>query len=113
MDICIKNKIIVPNIKIIKSPLKQAIGLMFSKQKNIIFEFKKEKKELIHMFFVFYPIDLVFLNKNKKVVELKQNLKPFKTYKSKNKAKYILELRKNTIKNNKIKVNNNISFKKQ
>ena len=71
MDICIKNKIVVPNTKIIKAPLKQAIGLMFSKQKNIIFEFKKEKKELIHMFFVFYPIDLIFLNKSKKVVELK------------------------------------------
>ena len=113
MNIYIKNKIIVPNIKIIKSSLRQAIGLMFSKQKNVIFEFKKEKKELIHMFFVFYPIDLVFLNKNKKVVELKPNLKPFRTYKPKNKAKYVLELKKNTIRSNKIKVNDNISFEKQ
>ncbi len=113
MNVYLKNKIIVKNVKIIKSSLKQIIGLMFSKQKNIIFEFKKEKKELIHMFFVFYPIDLIFLNKNKKIIELKQNLKPFTIYKSKNKAKYILELKKNTIKNNNIKIDDKISFKKQ
>ncbi len=110
MDVYIKNKITIKNVKIVKSTLKQAVGLMFSKQKNVVFEFKKEKKELIHMFFVFYPIDLIFLNKNKKIVELKQNLKPFTFYKSKNKAKYILELKNNTIRNDKIKINDKISF---
>ena len=39
------------------------------------------------MFFVFFPIDVLFLDKNKKVVELKENFKPFSIYFPKNKAK--------------------------
>ena len=71
---------------------------------------KKEKREIIDMFFVFYPIDLIFLNKDKKVVELKNNLKPFAIYNPKNNAKYILELKNGFIKKHKIKLNDKISF---
>ncbi len=110
MDLRIKNKIIIKDVKLIKSVLKQIIGLRFSKQKNLVFKFKKEKKEIIDMLFVFYSIDLVFLNKNKKVIELKQNLMPFTIYNPKSKAKYILELKNNTIKENNIKLDNKISF---
>ena len=46
------------------------------------------------MFFVFYPIDILFLNKNKEIVEIKQNLKPFAFYTPKSKAKYIIEMPK-------------------
>ncbi len=128
MQIKIKNKIIAKDAKLCKSFLSQIKGLMFSRQKDIIFEFEKhrkskafpgfgnflkfpkEKKEIIHMFFVFYPIDIILLNKNKKVVELKQNLIPFSIYHPKNKAKYIIELKKGTIKDNKIKLKDKLSF---
>ena len=36
MNVYIENKTIIKNVKIVKSALKQIIGLMFSKQKNII-----------------------------------------------------------------------------
>ena len=110
INILYKGKIIAKNSRVLKTPISQAIGLMFSRQKNLIFNFKKEKKDIIHMFFVFYPIDLIFLDKKKQIIELKQNLKPFKIYKQKNKAKYLLELKNNTIKDNKIKINGKISF---
>ncbi len=105
-----KNKILAKDSKLIKSVLKQIIGLRFSKQKNLVFEFKKEKKEIIDMLFVFYPIDLILLDKNKKVIELKQNLNPFTIYNPKNKTKYILELKKGTIKDNKIKLGDKLFF---
>ena len=62
------------------------------------------------MFFVFYPIDLIFLNKNKEVVELKRNLRPFSIYSPKKKTKYILELKKGSIKNNKVRLKDKLSF---
>ena len=110
MKIYKKNKAMVKETRLIKSFFKQVLGLRFSRQRNLIFEFKKERKEIIDMFFVFYPIDLVFLNNKKEVVELKNNLKPFSVYNSKNKAKYILEFKKNTIKDNRIKLGDKLSF---
>lgn len=64
---------------------------MFSKKKNLLFVFDKEQKIALHNFFVFYPINLVFLDKNKNVIEIKKNFKPFTFYTSKKKARYLLE----------------------
>ena len=44
------------------------------------------------MFFVFFPIDVLFLDKNKMIVETKKDFKPFTFYKSKEKAQYVVEL---------------------
>ena len=57
-----------------------------------MFVFKKEKIIPLHMLFVFFPINVLFLNKNKKIVEIKNNFKPFTFYTPKNKAMYIVEL---------------------
>jgi len=62
------------------------------------------------MFFVFYPIDVLFLDKNKIVVEMKENFAPFSFYNPKNKSKYIIELPKNTIKETKTKLGDKIEF---
>ena len=83
---------------------------MFSKQKTLIFVFNKEKIISLHMFFVFYPIDVLFLNKNKKVVQLKENFKPFRIMIAKKPAKYIIELPDKTIKKTNTKLGDTISF---
>jgi uncharacterized protein len=106
-----KNKIIVKEIKICNSIFSKALGLMFSKKNNnlgLIFIFDKEKLVPLHMFFVFYPIDVIYLNRDKKVVEIKRNFKPWKYYNSKKKAKYVIELV--TGKAKEIKLNDKISW---
>ena len=90
-------------------------GLMFRKLSSGDSVLLKSKKEgvamtAIHMFFVFFPIDVLFLDKNKKVLEIKENFKPFTFYYSKNKASYVIELPKNTVKNTKTKYNDIIIF---
>jgi len=105
-----KKKIIIKKIKIADNEFKQAIGLMFSKRKNfdycLIFERPSESiiGSSIHMMFVFYPIKVVFLDSNKKVVDIKKKAIPFGFYFPKKPAKYILELpinqNLNFIKNN-------------
>ncbi|MBW3020398.1 DUF192 domain-containing protein [Candidatus Woesearchaeota archaeon] len=77
--------------KVCKGEFSKARGLMFSRKKTLIFEFKEEIKVSLHMFFVFFPINVYFLNKNKEVVEIKEKFNPFTIYFPKNKAKYIVE----------------------
>jgi uncharacterized membrane protein (UPF0127 family) len=81
----------VTNYKLCKSALSKAVGLMFSRKRNLLFEFDKEQRIPLHNFFVFFPINLVFMDKNKRIIEIKKNFKPFTFYTSKEKAKYLLE----------------------
>ena len=83
---------------------------MFSKSRPLIFIFKKEKIIPLHMFFVFYPIDVLFLDQNRVVIEIKENFKPFSFYNPKNKSKYIIELPKNTIKETKTELGDKVEF---
>ncbi len=85
-DLIISQKELVCN-----SLLSQARGLMFRKKQNLVMVFRNEQKVSIHNFFVFYPIDLVFLNEKREVVEIKRDFKPFCFYKSKERAKYLIE----------------------
>ena len=106
------NKILAKKAKLCKTPFSKALGLMFlKKDKTLIFIFNKEKIVPLHMLFVFYPIDVLFLNKDKKVVEIKENFRPFAFCTPKNKAKYVIELPCATIKKTNTKIGDILSFK--
>ncbi|MBS3097677.1 DUF192 domain-containing protein [Candidatus Woesearchaeota archaeon] len=108
-----KNIDLVYNVKFCKNSLTKSIGLMFSKKlddKALIFVFKKENIVPLHMFFVFYPIDVLFLNKDKEVVELKESLKPFHLLTPKKGAKYVIELPSDLIRKTRTEVGDKISF---
>ena len=111
----IKNKtkktLLSKNAKICISIISKSFGLMFSiRHKPLIFVFREEKIITLHMLFVFCPIDVLFLDKNKKVVEIKENFMPFTFYTPKNKAKYVIELPNGIIKKSRTKLGDNISF---
>ncbi len=104
-------KVITKSAKLCASVFSKTVGLMFSKKpKTLIFKFNKEKIVPLHMFFVFFPIDVLFLDKNKTIIEIKENFKPFSFYNPKNKAGYIIEFPKDTIKNKKIRIGNKLNF---
>ena len=88
----------------------KTIGLMFSIEKSLIFIFEKEKTVPLHMFFVFYPIDVLFLDKNKTVVEKKENFKPFTLYTPRKKAMYVIEVPNGIIKKTKTELRDKIDF---
>jgi uncharacterized protein len=77
----------------LKSIFSKGIGLMFKTKINkpYIFIFDKEKIIQLHMWFVFMTIDVIFLDRNKKIVEM-STLKPFTLYTPKKKAMYIIEM---------------------
>ncbi|MBR9683270.1 hypothetical protein GOV03_01905 [Candidatus Woesearchaeota archaeon] len=70
----------------------QGWGLMFSRRKNLVMMFNQERKIKLHNFFVFYPIDVLVLDADKKIVEIKQNFKPFTKWNSDKKGQYVVEL---------------------
>jgi len=103
------NIILADKAKLYEKFFFKARGLMFSmplkKGKAIILEAEEEGilSTTIHMLFVFFPIDVVWVNIEKKVVDIKKNVMPFTPWLCpKNPAKYVIELPRNTIKHVKI-----------
>ena len=86
-----KNTTVCKDEKHCKTLLSKSIGLMFSKKKTLVFHFNKEERTPLHMWFVFYPIDVYYLDKDKVVVEVKKCFKPFTFYINKKKAQYLIE----------------------
>lgn len=107
-----KNKIIEHNVRICDDKFSKFIGLMFSKKENkaLIFRFDKEKIICLHMIFVFYPIDVLFLDENNIVVDIKENFKPFAFYKSRKKSMYAIELLDGAIKKSRTDIGDKIEF---
>lgn len=62
------------------------------------------------MLFVFFPIDVLFLDKERKVVELKEDFLPFRFYFPAKKAQYIIEAPRTTIAGSKTSIGDIITF---
>ncbi len=61
--------------------LKQVIGLMFRKSVPesyaMLFTMKHDNRDGMHMLFMRFPIDIAFLDKDKRIIDIRQNLKPW------------------------------------
>ncbi len=76
-------------------------GLMFRTRQSVedtawIFSFRNPRKISLTMAFVLFPIDAIFLNEKKEIVEL-TSLNPWESYFPSEKANYCIELKKGTI----------------
>lgn len=107
-----KKTLLIKNSIFIDDIFSKFVGLMLSKQqkKALIFRFEKERIISLHMFFVFYPIDVLFLDKSKIVVDKKESFKPFTFYKPKKKAMYAVEMPAGIIKRTKTGIGDKIEF---
>ena len=106
------NKILAEDAKLCNDVFSKSVGLMLSadKNKSLAFKFSKERIISLHMLFVFYPIDVLFLDSNKIAVDKKENFIPFTFYKSKKKAMYAIELPNGIIKKTKTGIGDKIEF---
>jgi len=93
-------KVIMKNVRFAGNTWERMRGLMFEDKNKfnyaLVFEFPKESQlgTSLHMLFVFFPIDVLFLDKNGVVVD-KAALLPFTpNYTPKKPAKYVIELPK-------------------
>ena len=86
-------------VKIADTHWKKTKGLMFEDKNQfdyaLVFNLGRDAQmsASIHMMFVFFPIDIVYLNKEKKVVDIAKGLKPFTpNYTPKARSSYFVEL---------------------
>ena len=107
-----KNTLIARDYKKCRSILSKTFGLMLKNQISpLLFIFKREKIIPIHTLLVKKPIDLVYLDRQMKVVDLKTNLLPYRFYTPKARAMYVLELPAGFISKSRTSMSDLVNFK--
>lgn len=103
-----RNTVLVKEFEEAKNIWKKTIGLMFRKNlhkdRGLLMVFNNETRTGIWMFGMRFPIDLVFIDKDKRIVDLREHIKPlslkpntWRVYYPKKPVKYILEANKGVI----------------
>ncbi len=107
-----RKQILSERSAIMRTTLQKGLGLMFQARVRtaLIFPYIKPRIIPIHMLFVFTPIDIIFLNEKKHVVEIVEKLMPFTLYTSREKASTFIELPSGTIKKTGTRLNDHVSF---
>ena len=104
------------NAEIVKTKIKRERGLMFRKNLNLnrgmLFIFPNESKVSMWMKNTLISLDIIFISKNYKIVDIIKNTKAMSKYiiTSSVKAKYALEINAGLVKKHNIKIGNNIYF---
>lgn len=86
-----------------RTPWKKFLGLMFRKsiRRPLVLELVAESRWLatIHTLFMRFPIDLVFLDSERRVVDIVRDVGPWRMHiVPKRPAKYVVEMRAGTAK---------------
>ncbi|MFW5962500.1 MAG: DUF192 domain-containing protein [bacterium] len=90
-------ELIVQNVKVANTFYSRLCGLMFQKELPIGEALLIKKCNSIHTFFMFFCIDVIFINKNNRVIAIYENLKPFKVILPIKNAVAVIELPANTV----------------
>lgn len=90
------------------------LGLMFRKdlERGLILKLpssRSRRGSAIHMFFMRFPLDIIFTDADKKVVDI-VSIEPWKTYTPKAPAKYVIEMEKGTINNFNLEIGDELDF---
>ena len=108
------SKIIASNILYADTFFKKIKGLMFRSKLDsdsvMVFIFKKPTKVNIHMLFVPFPIDIIFLDANKRIVSFKSLRAWIGFAFSKKKISYLLEANKGFITKHNLKEGDYLYF---
>ncbi|MBW3004667.1 DUF192 domain-containing protein [Candidatus Woesearchaeota archaeon] len=107
-----KKTVIARYCKKRRNILAKTFGLMLKNNITpLMFIFRKEKIVPIHTLLVRKPIDLVYLDRQMKVVDIKENLLPYRFYTPKARAMYVLELPAGFIGKSRTSVGDLVNFK--
>ena len=105
------NKIVAGELVVAKSTLTRAIGLLGRKSIKPSFGMMFPNCRSIHTHFMLFTIDIIFVDDNNCITELKSNLSPWKILVAKNKqSKHIIELHSGTIQANNLIIGDCLSI---
>ncbi len=116
-----KKKILVREFETANSIGKKTKGLMFRKElaphSGLLMIFRNERKHEIWMFGMRFPIDIVFIDKRKRIVDIKHSVKPmgknpktWRVYRPKEPCKYVLEVNSGLIEKTKTGIGDVLEF---
>lgn len=105
-----KNTILGERIEIADTFVKRFLGLMPRKTLNEGEGLVINPCNSIHMFFMSFPIDVLFIDKNNKIVHIEANFKPWRISKFVKGGKYVIELPVGVVKNTLTEVGDIVSL---
>lgn len=106
-----KDTVIADSFEKAETAMQQVRGLMFRKITPLVFFFDKEQPVELHSFFCKDSMDLILLNDEWEVVELRREWGPWKTFRSKQKASFLLELPTGSIFNSRTELGDIVHLK--
>jgi len=112
---CTTGKLLASEVELADTFWRRFRGLMlrgkFSQGKALLFKFPKPGRRGVHMWFVRFSIDLVYLDSSFRVVELRAQLKPWRFHRPRAIVSYLIELPAGTISRARVQVGHEISLK--
>ena len=116
-----KDKILVKNLETADSIGKKTKGLMFrnslSEDSGLLMVFGYERRHEIWMFGMRFPIDIVFIDHEKRIVDIKHSVKPmgknpktWKIYRPKQNCRYVLEVNSGLMERTKTEIGDVLDF---
>lgn len=105
-----KNTILGEKVKLADTFGSRFLGLMFRKTLNEGEGLIVKPCNSIHMFFMQFPLDIIFVDKNNTVIYLIEGIRPWKISKIVRYSKYVIELPAGTISKTKTEVGDKIEI---
>ena len=116
IEISIYNKNITFNVEVAKTIEERRTGLMYRKKllnnEGMLFIFPREKIIQLWMKNTYIPLDVIFISKNKVIVDIKKNMEKLSEtiVKSKVKSRYALEFNAGLINKLGIEIGDKVLF---
>ena len=116
IDVSIYNKNITFNVEVAKTIEERRTGLMYRKKllnnEGMLFIFPREKIIQLWMKNTYIPLDVIFISKNKVIVDIKKNMEKLSEtiVKSKVKSRYALEFNAGLINKLDIEIGDKVLF---
>ncbi|MCS3923482.1 DUF192 domain-containing protein [Methanosalsum natronophilum] len=102
------------HVEIADTLYKQIKGLMFRKNIDndyaLLFILEKEKFSSVHMLFVNFPIDVLFLDENKKILNI-SSIRPWIGFSYSSKTKYIIEMKAGEARKKRLEIGETLMFR--
>jgi hypothetical protein len=111
---CMAGKVLADKVELADTFWRRFRGLMFRRNfrrgQALLFKLAKSGRYGIHMFFVRFPIDLLYLSQDFVVVDIRRELGPWRIHRPKVKASYIVELPAGTISLTRTKIGHKLAL---
>ena len=104
-------------LELADSFMSRFLGLMFRNnlERGLILKLpssRSRRGSAIHMFFMKFPLDIIFVDEDKKIVDM-VSIEPWKTYTPKAPAKYVIEMEKGSTNTFNLEIGDKLDFTRE